>query len=100
MPVIHLVLLRLAPDSDAAAVFSTLAALRGVVPGLVAFSGGPQTSAEGLGAFTHAFSMTFESAAARDAYLPHPAHERAKAAVVAALAPGPDAVAVVDYEVA
>lgn len=28
--------------------------------------------------FTHGFTMTFESSAARDAYLPHPEHEAFK----------------------
>ncbi len=99
MPIVHLVCLRLDAKADAAAVFAELAALRGVIPGLLSFSGGAQTSTEGLGSFTHAFSMTFADAAARDAYLPHPEHTRVKALVVAALAPG-ESVAVVDYEVA
>ena len=40
--------------------------------------------------------MRFESSAARDAYLPHPAHEEVKSLVLAALEP--EGVTVVDYE--
>jgi len=100
MPVTHLVFLRLAaPDADAAPVLAALRGLVGVIPGLDSFSGGANTSAEGLSrGFTHAFSMRFADAAARDAYLPHPAHERVKAFITARLAPGGESVCVVDFD--
>jgi hypothetical protein len=52
-------------------------ALMGRIPGIIAFEAGVNDSPEGkdLG-FTHVYLMTFESAAARDAYLPHPEHAR------------------------
>ena len=102
MPVVHLVFLKLDASKDAAPVMSALRALQGVIPGLLTFSGGPNSSQEGLSqGFTHAFSMVFESAAARDAYLPHPAHEAAKAVVLAHLDPAlQNCVAVVDIDFA
>ena len=51
--------------------------LRGRIPGITAFEDGVNNSPEGkdLG-FTHVYQLTFESVAARDAYLPHPEHKR------------------------
>ena len=50
-------------------------ALKDRIPGIVAFEHGINDSPEGknLG-FTHVYLLTFESPAARDVYLPHPAH--------------------------
>ena len=49
--------------------------LRGKIPGILSFEWGVNDSPEGMnGGFTHAHLLTFEDAAARDAYLPHPAH--------------------------
>jgi lysophospholipase L1-like esterase len=51
------------------------AALPSKVPGVVGFECGVNSSPEGLSqGFDHAFILTFRDAAARDAYLPHPAH--------------------------
>jgi hypothetical protein len=50
----------------------------------------PENHAQG---FTHCFFLTFRDAAARDAYLPHPAHKE----FGAALGPVLDKVFVVDY---
>jgi len=67
--------------------FCELVGMVGKVPGLIDVHYGPYDSAEGLNdGFTHGFIMTFESPAARDAYLPHPEHERVKAIVVPCLA--------------
>lgn len=51
-------------------------ALQDSIPGIVSFEHGVNNSPEGknLG-FTHAYLLTFEDAAARDAYLPHPRHQ-------------------------
>jgi len=51
--------------------------LRTRIPGITAFEDGINNSPEGknLG-FTHVYLVTFESAAARDAYLPHPEHKK------------------------
>lgn len=44
---------------------------------------GPYESSEGLNdGFTHGFIMTFDGPASRNAYLPHPLHEKAKQMVV------------------
>ncbi|HYE90726.1 MAG TPA: Dabb family protein [Terriglobales bacterium] len=51
-------------------------ALKSQVPGILAFEHGVNHSPENMNqGFTHVYMLTFESAAARDAYLPHPAHK-------------------------
>jgi hypothetical protein len=74
----HLVLLRLTSESNEAdrrAIESAFAALPAQISGITAFEWGTDVSPEGLSkGFTHAFVVTFADAAARDAYLPHPAH--------------------------
>jgi len=53
------------------------------VPGIEDYVAGLNNSPEGLNkGYTHGFVMTFTDAAARDAYLPHPEHERVKTAVL------------------
>ena len=53
------------------------AALRDSIPGITAFEHGVNNSPEGLNKdITHVYLLTFADAAARDAYLPHPAHQR------------------------
>ena len=51
--------------------------LKDEIPGIVAFEHGINNSPEGrnLG-FTHVYLLTFEDEAARDVYLPHPAHKK------------------------
>ncbi|MBM3991027.1 MAG: Dabb family protein [Planctomycetes bacterium] len=97
----HVVLLRIRRDVSQAkvdAVFAALADLRTRIPGLLSFSGGAYTSPEGLNrGFTHGFVMTFEDAASRDAYLPHPDHEMVKAIVLNVLDGGVDGVVAFDY---
>jgi len=45
------------------------------IPGIEDFEWGRDSSPEGKsGGHTHCFMLTFGSEAARDAYLPHPAH--------------------------
>lgn len=52
-------------------------ALRDSIPGIVGYEHGVNNSPEGLNmGFTHVYVFTFTSAAARDAYLVHPAHKR------------------------
>jgi len=76
--------------------FAALSSMQGRIPGLVDFIHGPYASDEGLNdGFTHGFIMTFESAAARDAYLPHPVHEEVKEVVVPRL----ERLVVFDFEV-
>lgn len=53
------------------------------IPGIVSIEHGPYESDEGLNdGFTDGFIMTFQSAAHRDEYLPHPYHEVVKALIV------------------
>lgn len=63
--------------------FRELAALKGKIPGLQQYEAGPYSSPEGLNqGYTHGFIMTFADAGSRNAYLPHPEHERVKSVVV------------------
>ena len=65
------------------------------IPGILDLTWGPNLSTEGLDqGFTHSFVMVFKSAAARDAYLPHPEHQ----AVVQKLMPKLASVIVCDHE--
>ncbi len=76
--------------------FEELAGMVGKIPGLQKVEHGPYESDEGLNEeFTHGFIMTFDSAENRDAYLPHPEHERVKEIVVPCL----ERVVVFDFEV-
>jgi hypothetical protein len=81
----HVVLFQWKPGTTQAAIdqaFRELAGLKGKIPGLLQFEGGPYSSPEGLNkSWSHAFIMTFADAASRDAYLPHPEHERVKAII-------------------
>lgn len=75
----HVVMFRFASDvteAQKARVTDEFAALRHKVPGITAFECGVNNSPEGLSqGFTHCYMLTFESEAARDVYLPHPAHK-------------------------
>ncbi len=83
----HVVLFRFRSDLPEGAVedvFQTLRSLPQAIAGLREFQGGAYHSSEGLSqGFTHGFTMLFDDEAARDAYLPHPAHQ----AVVEQLVP-------------
>ncbi|MDE2445926.1 MAG: Dabb family protein, partial [Alphaproteobacteria bacterium] len=48
---------------------------------------------------SHGFTVDFVDAAARDTYLPHPAHQKLGAMIVAAAQGGVDGITVVDWEV-
>ncbi len=98
----HMVLLKIrrdVPAREVQRVLAELGALQQKIPGLTSFAAGPYSSPEGLHrGFTHGFCMTFGSAAARDAYLPHPAHEAVKGRVLAVLDGGLDGVLAFDFE--
>ena len=75
----HVVVFRYRPEATEAQiseVTDAFRALRDKIPGIIGFEHGVNNSPEGknLG-FTHAYTLTFEDAAARDAYLPHPDHQ-------------------------
>jgi Stress responsive A/B Barrel Domain len=75
--------------------FREMQGMIGKIPGLLSMEHGSYESAEGLNdGFTHGFIMTFDTAGSRDAYLPHPEHERAKDIVVPCLSK----VVVFDFE--
>ena len=98
MPAVrHLVLLSFKADIPAAEIarLTTLfAALPQQIPGITAFDWGTDDGNEDLAhGYSHAFNFTFESKAARDAYLPHPAH----LAFVDQLKPAITDVLVLDY---
>ena len=77
-------------------IFDELMDISENIPGIEDYVSGPNTSPEGLSdGFTHAFVMTFSDSAARDAYLPHPDHEKFKSGAI----PHIEKVLVVDFEV-
>ena len=86
---LHVVLIKPKPDVEDEAVdrlSQVLAGLSRQIPGIVGYHWGVNVSPEGIGrGYEYGFVMTFEDAAARDAYLPHPEH--------AAIRPFMDAVA-------
>ena len=93
----HVVLLKFKDEAtperraELAAAFASLGA---EIPQVRSLEWGLNASPEGLDrGFTHCFLVTFECAADRDAYLPHPAH----LAFVAELQPCLADVLVVDY---
>lgn len=97
MTIRHLVLLRFSEAADAerrAALCADFAALRASIAQVRDLEWGPNTSPEGLDkGYTHAFVVSFATAADRDAYLPHPAHQ----AFVARLKPWLADALVIDY---
>ena len=75
----HVVVFRFKPDASAEKirqVTEALVALKDKIPGILGMEHGVNNSPEKLNqGFTHVFQVTFANAAARDAYLPHPAHK-------------------------
>jgi hypothetical protein len=93
----HVVLFRFkaeAKPEQIKAVEDGFRALPGKIPGVRYFEWGTDISPEKISdGFTHCFLVTFDTAKARDAYLPHPAHK----AFAESLKPILDKVLVVDY---
>lgn len=87
------------PMDEQIAIQGDLESLRDQVEGMgtVHFSGNvsPEHFARG---FTHGFTIDFDDATSRDAYLVHPDHERAGARLVAALEGGTDGLLVIDLD--
>ena len=77
----HMVLLKLKPGVTEAQTADLMQALKNVghqggIRGIISVTGGYNNSPEGKSAgFDFGFVITFEDAAARDAYLPHPLHQ-------------------------
>jgi hypothetical protein len=79
-PVRHVVVFKYrksATPEQIAQVTKAFRELRTKIPGITEFEDGVNNSPEGknLG-FTHVYLLTFDSVAARDAYLPHPEHKK------------------------
>ena len=98
----HVVLFKLRsdlPESTPAQIFAALKALQQQMPGIIAISTGKDASPEGLQrGHTHGFTVDFTNAAARDAYLPHPAHQKVGGMIVASAEGGIDGITVLDWE--
>lgn len=98
MPVQHIALFAFKPGTTGEfiqRVTDELHRLTRVIPGITSFSIGTNNSPEGLaGGLTHGFVMTFKDPAARNAYLPHPEHEKFKAFVI----PYIEKIVVFDYD--
>lgn len=97
---LHCVLLRFKADVSPAerqAIYEAIGALKAVIPGILAVKGGRNVSPEGLDAgFRDGFVVTFETLAARDAYLVHPDHLAAGARITAAAEGGTAGILVFD----
>ena len=93
----HVVLFKFKDDArpeQIREVESEFRALKSRIPGVLSLEWGTNTSPEGLNqGFTHCFFVSFADAKARDAYLPHEAHQN----FVKILRPVLDKVLVVDY---
>jgi Stress responsive A/B Barrel Domain len=79
-PVKHIVLFKYkagATPDQIDEVTKSFKALKDKIPGIVSFEYGVNSSPENLNkGFTHVYLVTFENAEARDAYLPHPEHQK------------------------
>jgi hypothetical protein len=81
-------------DATVSEIIERFSALQRSIPDIEAFEWGENCSPENLDkGHSHAFVLTFASAKARDAYLPHPAHQ----AFVDWVAPFISSATVIDY---
>lgn len=76
----HVVVFKYKPEATPDQIRQITEAFRSLqktIPGITAFEHGVNNSPEkkNLG-FTHVYMLTFADAAARDAYLPHPEHQK------------------------
>lgn len=74
----HVVVLKFKPhitEEQIEAITDRFRNLKDEIPGITAFERGVNNSPEAANrGLTHVFLLTFEDVAARDVYLPHPAH--------------------------
>jgi Stress responsive A/B Barrel Domain len=79
-PVKHIVIFKYkagATPGQISEVTKAFKALKDKIPGITSFEYGVNNSPENLNkGFTHIYLVTFENAGARDAYLPHPDHQK------------------------
>ncbi len=96
----HIVLVRKRPEVTEAAmqaIFADLAAIRAVLPGVLAIHAGRSESPEKIErGYLHGFTVDFADWAALAAYQDHPDHRRVGAALVAAAEGGLDGILVFD----
>ena len=97
----HVVLVRFreaVSSTEIAEIFQQLDDLRAKLVGMKVFCHGSNVSPEGLSrGYTHAFTVDFIDAEARDAYLAHPDHEAAGARLVKAAEGGLGGLLVLDF---
>jgi hypothetical protein len=97
--ILHVILLKVrsdAPPEDLDAALEAFRALNDEIDGVVEIIAGPDVSVEGLAAgHTHVLIVRLADEAARERYLPHPAHR----AVGAMMQPLLDGVTVLDVAV-
>lgn len=78
--IVHMVLIRWAPatlEQHIAEARVLARQMESQIPGILTLAEGPDVSPEGLAdGFNYGLAITFESAKARDEYLPHPAHQK------------------------
>jgi hypothetical protein len=78
-PVRHVVVFKYKPNTTEQQIQQVTDAFKGLqktIPGIVSFEFGTNNSPENKNqGFTHVYLLTFEDAAARDTYLPHPKHK-------------------------
>lgn len=76
----HVVVFKYKPDATQEQIQKVNKAFKDLkkkIPGIVSFEYGINNSPENKDqGFTHVYLLTFEDAAARDAYLPHPEHKK------------------------
>lgn len=76
----HVVVFKFKQDATPAQIKETtefFRSLKDKIPGIVSFEHGDNISSEGLNqGYNHVYLLTFENAAARDKYLPHPDHNK------------------------
>ena len=99
----HIVAVRLRKDvtpERKRALFAAIAALKTSVPNVLDYHGGPNVSVEPhvMHGFDEGFWFDFPDEAARDAYLVHPTHQAAGAALVEAAEGGVDGIVVMDFK--
>jgi Stress responsive A/B Barrel Domain len=100
MTIRHCVLVRFKLDADVSKIFAELKALAHKIEGILSITAGADNSPEGLQRrHTHGFTVDFRDAESRDAYLPHPEHQKVGGMIVAAADGGIDGVTVLDWDV-
>lgn len=88
-------------ETERASILDDIVALKPLIPGCLAIEFGPDVSPEGLNkGYNAGFTIDFSNAAARDAYLVHPAHQKAGGRIVGAAEGGIEGIFVYDFELA